>query len=103
MRLEINTYRFDLEVAKRQLARVKEEKLCQVERIFVVQKIAKLEEDLQVDNQKLSRSYLCLISTSGNSQVEDGEQETVVREQGFVKSRVKTFSRMRRNLFKEDE
>ena len=45
----------------------------------------------------------CLILTSGNSQVEDGEQETVVREQGSVKSRVKTCSRMRRNLFKEDE
>ena len=40
--------RFDLEVARRQLVRVKEEKLCQVERIFVVQKIAKLEDDLKV-------------------------------------------------------
>ena len=48
LRLEINTVRFDLEVARRQLVRVKEEKLCQVERIFVVQKIAKLEDDLKV-------------------------------------------------------
>ena len=46
--------RFDLEVARRQLVRVKEEKLCQVERIFVVQKIAKLEDDLKV---KVSISF----------------------------------------------
>ena len=31
------------------LARVKEERLCQVERIFVVQKIAQMEGELQVD------------------------------------------------------
>ena len=48
--------RFDLEVARRQLVRVKEEKLCQVERIFVVQKIAKLEDDLKV-NVSISFSY----------------------------------------------
>ena len=40
--------RFDLEVAKRQLASIKEEKLCQMERIIVVQKIAKIEDDLKV-------------------------------------------------------
>ena len=40
--------RFDLEVAKRQLAKIKEEKLCQMERIIVVQKIAKIEDDLKV-------------------------------------------------------
>ena len=51
LRLEINTVRFDLEVARRQLVRVKEEKLCQVERIFVVQKIAKLEDDLKVNSK----------------------------------------------------
>ena len=48
--------RFDLEVARRQLVRVREEKLCQVERIFVVQKIAKLEDDLKV-NVSISFSY----------------------------------------------
>ena len=50
--------RFDLEVARRQLVRVKEEKLCQVERIFVVQKIAKLEDDLKVNSKGLNIFYL---------------------------------------------
>ena len=48
LKLELNTCRFDLQVARHQLARVKEERLCQVERIFVVQKIAQMEGELQV-------------------------------------------------------
>ena len=44
----MNTVRFDLEVARRQLSRVKEEKLSQMERIVVVQKIAKIEDELKV-------------------------------------------------------
>ena len=48
LRLEINTVRFDLEVAKRQLTKIKEEKLCQMERIIVVEKIAKIEDELKV-------------------------------------------------------
>ena len=52
--LEINTVRFDLEVARRQLSRVKDEKLRQMEKIIVVQKIAKIEDDLKVTRADIS-------------------------------------------------
>ena len=35
-------------MAKRQLTKIKEEKLCQMERIIVVEKIAKIEDELKV-------------------------------------------------------
>ena len=65
LRLALNTYKFDLAVARRQLQRAQEEKLCQVgsrhrhtpdlpplmlvqvERVLVVQKIARMEGELQ--------------------------------------------------------
>ena len=63
--MALNTYKFDLAVARRQLQRAQEEKLCQVgtrhghlsdlhplmlvqvERVLVVQKIARMEGELQ--------------------------------------------------------
>ena len=82
-----------MEVAKRQLARVKEEKLCQVERIFVVQKIAKLEDDLQVCQLDRTSSSMpkgsISLTISGNLKTKIGKQEAIVGKQSVVKSRVK--------------
>lgn len=82
-----------MEVAKRQLARVKEEKLCQVERIFVVQKIAKLEDDLQVCQLDKTSSSMpkgsISLTISGNPKTKIGKQEAIVGKQSVVKSRVK--------------
>ena len=89
--------RFDLEVARRQLVRVKEEKLCQVERIFVVQKIAKLEDDLKV-KVRIYSSYFNSFFFKGISEITIRKQETNIRKQSFIQSCDQVIKSIKKNI-----
>ena len=82
----MNTVRFDLEVARRQLSRVKEEKLSQMERIVVVQKIAKIEDELKVKWQSLSLLIHYIDIFKGIPAIDVREQEINIGKQSLVPS-----------------